>query len=175
MNKATPKLATGMKLSSPAAFLGRVPLPLFQKKEKLKALLTGFVLVECTTETTLFLDDFVVGLGDKISNRAFACPLSNVGLVQSIKNFQTDMQIVFSDAFAKSLDVFIDHLEGVKRPMEAVATDFLRHCVEFLRIVRSVRGANLTEFSVKSPVLCSTLIVERSINCALFTDLCHLN
>ena len=45
MNKATPKLATGMKLSSPAAFLGRVPLPLFQKKEKLKALLTGFVLI----------------------------------------------------------------------------------------------------------------------------------
>lgn len=102
------------------------------------------------------------------------------------------MQIVFSDAFAKSLDVFnitdecikrlgkchsvnLSHLEGVKRPMEAVATDFLRHCVEFLRIVRSVRGANLTEFSVKSPVLCSTLIVERSINCALFTDLCHLN
>lgn len=81
----------------------------------------------------------------------------------------------YADRFAKSLDVFIDHLEGVKRPMEAVATDFLRHCVEFLRIVRSVRGANLTEFSVKSPVLCSTLIVERSINCALFTDLCHLN
>jgi hypothetical protein len=123
--------------------LGRVPLPLSQKKEKLKALLTGFVFVECTTETTLTLDDSVVGHGDKISNRAFACPLSNVGLLQALKNFQTVMQIVFSDVFAKSLDIFIDHLEGLKRPMDAVAADFLRYCVEqalrkFFWIIRSV-------------------------------------
>lgn len=62
MNKATPQLATGMKLSSPGAF-----------KAGSLCLLTGFVLVECTTETALTLDDFVVGLGDKISSREFAC------------------------------------------------------------------------------------------------------
>jgi hypothetical protein len=109
--------------------LGRVPLLIFQNKEKLKSLITGFVLVECTTAPTLSLDDFVFGgPGDRISSRSIACPLSNIGPTQALKNFQFVMQIVFSDDFAKCLDEFIDRLEGVKRPMDAVAVDFLRYC-----------------------------------------------
>ena len=40
------------------------------------------------------------------------------------------MQIIFSDAFANSLCIFIDKLEGVSRPMEVVAANFLRYSVE---------------------------------------------
>jgi hypothetical protein len=68
-------------------------------KIRRKSLITGFVLVECTTEPTLSLDDFVFGgPGDRISSRSIACPLSNIGLTQALKNFQYVMQIVFSDS-----------------------------------------------------------------------------
>jgi hypothetical protein len=123
-------------------------------------LIMGFVLVDCTTEPTLSFDDFVIGgPGDRISSRRIACPLSNMGLTKTVKNFQYMMQIVFSDDFAKCPDDYIDHLEGVKRPMDAVAANFLRYCVKlalrkFFRIARSVRRDNLTEFSVKTPAQC---------------------
>ena len=141
--------------------LSRVPLLLFQKKEKLKSLLTGFVLVECSTELTLSLDDFTNG--EKISGKASACSSNNVGIIQALKNLQTVMQIVFSDVLATSLEVFIDLLEGVQRPMDVVAADFLRYSVEltlrkFFRIIRSVRGTALADYSVKTPELCATLL-----------------
>lgn len=138
-----------------------MPLPLFHNKEKLKCLLTGYVLIECSSDPTLTLDDFAIN--ERISNKATACPSNNAGLVAAIKNFQVVMQIVFSDAFATSLEVFIDHLEGVKRPMEVVPADFLRYSVEltlrkFFRIVRTVKGSALSDCSVKTPEQCAALM-----------------
>ena len=72
-------------------------LRIFHDKEKLKLLLTGSVLIECTTDPTLSLQDFVID--EKISNKTTACPSNNIGIIQTIKNFQTVMQIVFSDHF----------------------------------------------------------------------------
>jgi hypothetical protein len=121
------------------------------------------VLVECTTEPTLSLDNFTNG--EKISGKASACSSNNVGIIQALKNFQTVMQIVFSDVFATSLEVFIDLLEGVQRPMDVVAADFLRYSVELtlrklFRIIRSVRGTALADYSVKTPELCAILLAR---------------
>jgi hypothetical protein len=118
------------------------------------------------------MDDFVTG--ERISSKTIACSSNNVGPVQAHKNFQTVMQIVFSDAFANCLDTFIDLLEGVKQSMDVVAAEFLRYSVElslrkFFRIVRSVRVAALTEYSVKSPELCAILLT--SLFKKLATDL----
>ena len=121
------------------------------------------MLVECTTEPTLNLDDFTNR--EKISSKDSACSSNNVGIIQALKNFQTVMQIVFSDDFATSLEVFIDHLEGVKRPLYVVVADFLRYSVEltlrkFFKIIRSVRGPALTDYSVKTPELCAMLLAS---------------
>ena len=48
------------------------------------------------------------------------CSSNNTGLIAAVKNFQTVMQIIFSDAFETCLEAFIDNLEGVYRPMELV-------------------------------------------------------
>ena len=103
-------------------------LRIFHEKEKMKLLLTGSVLVECTTDPTLTLQDSATD--EKIFNKTTTCPSNNIGIIHAIKNFQTIMQIIFSDAFANSLCIFIDKLEGVSRPMEVVAADFLRYSVE---------------------------------------------
>ena len=136
-------------------------LHLFQKKEKLKLLLTGSVLMECTTDPTLSLLDFASE--ERISNRTTACPSNNVGLIQAIKNFQTVLQIVFADSFATSLEIFIDLLEGANRPMEVVAADFLRYSVEltlrkFFRVVRSVKSTAIPEMSIKNPEECAVYL-----------------
>ena len=129
-------------------------LALVRDKEKMKLFLTGLVLLDFTADPTLSLDDFV--LTEKISNKAEACPSNKVGLVAALKNFQISMHIVFSDAFETCLDVFIDNLEGVLRPMELVAADFLRHSIEmtlrnFFRTVRSVKGTALADQSLRTP------------------------
>jgi hypothetical protein len=77
-----------------------------------------------------------------------------------LKNLQTVLQIVFSTAFAKCLDVFIDHLEGELRPMESVASDFLRDSIELalrkiFRVIRSVKGSAMGNLSVRTPDLCA--------------------
>jgi hypothetical protein len=71
--------------------------------------------------------------------------------------------IVFSTAFAKCLDPFIVLLEGEVRPMEAVASDFLRDSIElairkFFRVVRSVKGSALKDVSVRTPELCAEFL-----------------
>ena len=136
-------------------------LRIFHEKEKMKLLLTGSVLVECTTDPTLTLQDFATD--EKISNKVTACPSNNVGIIHAIKNFQTVMQIIFSDAFANCLCIFIDKLEGVSRPMEVVAADFLRYSVEltlrkFFRVVRSVKSTALPDYSLQNPVQCATFL-----------------
>ena len=125
-------------------------LAFIRDKEKMKLFLTGSVLVDFTAEPTLSLDDFV--LTEKISNKSKACPSNNVRLVAALKNFQTSMHIIFSDAFEGCLDAFIDNLEGVLRPMELVAADFFRYSIEtvlrkFFRTIRSVKGTALPDQS----------------------------
>jgi hypothetical protein len=74
----------------------------------------------------LTLEDFVTEKGEAICCSDTACPSNNVDTIQALKNFQTVMYTVFSTAFAKCLDEFIDHLEGEIRPMELVAAEFLK-------------------------------------------------
>jgi hypothetical protein len=100
-------------------------------KEKLRAL-TGSVLVESSSEPSLTLEDFITSKGEKVCNTSTACPNNNVGMIQVLKNLQTVLQIVFSTAFAKCLEEFIEHLEGEIRPMESVASDFLKDSVDWL-------------------------------------------
>ena len=88
---------------------------------------------EGTIDATLTLEDF--STGEKIASEPFTCPVNNSGLrilelVAVLKNFQTEMQIVFSDEFDKCLDGFIEKLEGALRPMELVPSDFLKHSVD---------------------------------------------
>jgi hypothetical protein len=132
-------------------------LLIFSKKEKLKALLTGSVLVECSSEPTLTLEGFITDKIPKICSNCSACPNNNVGIIQVLKNLQTVLQIT---AFAKCLDVFIDLLEGKLRPMESVASDFFRDSIElalrkFFRVIRSVKGSDMGTLSVRTPDLCA--------------------
>jgi hypothetical protein len=84
-------------------------------------------------------------------------------MIQVLKNLQTVLQIVFSTAFTKCLEEFTEHLEGEIRPMESVASDFLKDSIElalrrFFRVVRSVKGSTLKDISVKTPELCAKFL-----------------
>ena len=128
---------------------------------KFKLLLTGAVLLHGKGTPTLTLEDFATG--ENISTRPVVCPNNNNGLIPALKNFQTTMQIVFSDFFETPLDALIDNLEGVNRPMELVTADFLKYSVEitlreFLRVVRSVKSTAISVASVKTPEECATFL-----------------
>ena len=65
-------------------------------------------------------------------------------------------------AFETCLEAFIDSLEGVYRPMELVAADFLRYSAEmtlrrFFRIVRSVR-TSAAQPSLATPQKCASFL-----------------
>ena len=135
---------------------------------KLKLLMTGAVLLHGKTSPSLTLDDFASS--DKISTKSTVCPSNNSGLITALKNFQTIMQIVFSDCFESSLEAFINNLEGVYRPMELVSADFLKFSVEltlreFFRVVRSVKSTALSAISVSTPGECAIYLTH------LFDDL----
>ena len=107
-----------------------------------------------------------------------------MGIIQVLKNLQTVMQIVFSNSFATCLDVFINHLEGELRPIEAVAADFLRYSIEmavrkYFRIVRSVKGTVLTDLSVRTPELCaeflSALFAKTAADLSVLTTMIALD
>ena len=131
-------------------------LPVLGDIGKLKMLLTGAVFIE-TSEPTLGLEDFLSG--ERITCKPSPCPSNNAGLVTALKNVQMVLQVCFSDAFGAALDSFIDKLEGVRRPMELVASDFLKHSVQlsfrrFFRDVSTVRGSVLEAgLSLKTPEL----------------------
>ena len=136
-------------------------LLIFSNKEKLKLLLIGSVLIEGIAEPTLTLEDFVTK--EPISNGAAPCPNHNAGIVSAVKNIAVAMHILFSDSFEKSLNIFVDHLEGAKRIMEVVPADFLRHSVElalrkFFRVVRSVKATAIVEMKVATPDQCATYL-----------------
>ena len=133
-------------------------LPVLGENGKLKLLLIGSVLAD-NNEVTLGLEDFICG--EKISSKSSPCPSNNAGLVTALKNLQMVLQLCFSDAFENCLDGFIDNLEGVCRPMELVAADFLRHSIElnlkrFFREVSTEKGSALpADLSLKTPGRCA--------------------
>jgi hypothetical protein len=61
-------------------------LHIFSKTEKLKLLLTGFVLLEGSSEPTLSFEDFVTG--EKVSSKSQPCPSNNAAMISALKNFQ---------------------------------------------------------------------------------------
>ena len=134
-------------------------LPVIGENGKLRLLLVGSVLADNAVKT-LCLKDFISG--ERISCKPSPCPSNNAGLVTALKNFQMVLQVCFSDTFARTLDSFIDKLEGVRRPMELVSSDFLLHSVElnlrrFFREVSTVKGSDLpAELSLRTPELCAS-------------------
>ena len=145
-------------------------LPIFRDREKTRLLLIGSVMMDNTTEPTLTLEDF--STGERISRKSSPCPSNNIGLVTALKNFQTVMQILFSDAYESCLEAFIDNLEGMFRPMELVAADLLKYTIEMafrkvFRVIRSVKATALTDQSLNSPDLCSRFFTET------FDNLCE--
>lgn len=136
-------------------------LPVIGEISKLRLLLVGSVLAD-NNVTTLCLKDFISG--ERISCKPSPCPSNNAGLVTALKNFQMVLQVCFSDVFARTLDSFIDKLEGVSRPMELVSSDFLLHSVElnlrrFFREVSTVKGSDLpAELSLRTPELCASYL-----------------
>ena len=116
------------------------------------------MLKEGSVEATLLLEDFFTR--KRISSRPTTCPSKNAGLVAVLKNLQTLMQIVFSDANEKCLDGFIEKLEGARRPMELVPSDFLKYLVELtlrriFRVIKSVKSSAIPELDVQGPEPCS--------------------
>jgi hypothetical protein len=86
-------------------------------------------------------------------------------LVPALINLQTSLQIVFSDFFGTSLDIFIERLVGAHRPMELVAADFLKYSVEltwrkFYRVIRSMKFSSIICFSVQGPELCPKFLAD---------------
>jgi hypothetical protein len=132
----------------------------FSKSEKL---LSGSVLVEGSAEPTFTLEDFVTGV--KIASRTTVCASNNSGLISALKNLQTVMQIVFSDFYESCLDEFIEKLEGAIRPMELVASDFLKYSVELtlrkvFRTIRSVKSISLAGLDLQGPGNCALFIAN---------------
>ena len=122
-----------------------------------------------SSSDTLTLDDFVTG--EKIATKPVVCPANNAGLISVLRNFQTVMQIVFSDCFETCLGAFIKDLEGSHRPMELVAADFLRFSVEqvlrdFFRVVRSVKSTAISAGSVSNPTECAQYLSGRFLELA---------
>ena len=128
---------------------------------KLKLLLVGLVLTD-NGAPTLCLEDLISG--EKVTCKPSPCPSNNAGLVTALKNVQMVLQVCFSDVFGKALESFIDKLEGASRPMELVASDFLKHSVQFnlrrfFREVSTVRGPDVQAgLSFKTPELCAAYL-----------------
>ncbi len=144
-------------------------LEILHNTEKMKLLLTGAVLLHESSSNTLTLDDFVTG--EKVANKPVVCPANNAGLIAVLRNFQTVMQIVFSDCFENCLSAFIKDLEGANRPMELVSADFLKFSVEqvlrdFFRVVRSVKSTAISAGSVSKPTECSQYLSDRFLELA---------
>jgi hypothetical protein len=114
------------------------------------------------TNDTLSLEDFITT--ERITSKPTTCPNNN-GLVAILKNIQTMLQIVFSDAFEKCFDPFIEKLEGAVRPMELVPSDLLKHSVELtvrkvFRVVRSVKSASMPLLDLEGPEKCAKFFTD---------------
>ena len=75
------------------------------------------------------------------------------------------MQIVFSDDNESCLDEFIEKFEGAIRPMELVASDFLKYSVELtlrkvFRTIWSVKSISLPGLDFQGPGNCAIYITN---------------
>lgn len=134
-------------------YLDRIQdLDFIHTSDRLKLLLTGQFLVEGDL-ATLCLEDFTIG--EALSNCEAVCPNQNRPMVLVLKNIQTAFQVFLSKAFEGVFDDFILDLEGAERPLELVASDFLKYSVEeclrkFCRTVsteRSYLGVQMPDVS----------------------------
>ena len=136
------------KAFTSCGFFDRIQgLSLLQKHGKIGLLLTGQILVEGDVPT-LILEDFVDG--DKLSTGLAVCAEQNRPMVGVLKNIQMTLQVYLSSEFEGCFNPFIALLEGVTRPMELVAADFLKYSVEenlrkFIRIVSSERASTTSD------------------------------
>ena len=128
------------KAFTSCSFFDRIQGLLFlQKHSQIELLLTGQVFVEGEVPT-LTLEDFVDG--DKLLTGMDVCAEQNRPMVFALKNLQMTLQVYQSSEFEVCFNPFIALLEGVKRPIELVATDFLKYSIKehlrkFFRIVSS--------------------------------------
>ena len=126
--------------------------------ERLKLLLTGQFLVEGDS-TTLCLDDFING--EPLANSRAVCPAQNRPLVAVLKNVQTAFHVFLSREFDGVFNDLIFDSEGAERPLELVASDFLRYSVEeclrkFCRTVSTERSyLGLAISDVSNPSDCA--------------------
>ena len=135
-------------------------LVFFRDRDKLKFLITGAFQLDGIGIATLTIDDFVIG--QSISDKHAVCSNHNAALTTTLKNFQTLLHIVFSNAYENCLASFIDKLEGDDRPMDLASSDFLKYSIgiilkRFFRIVRSVK-TSATQESLGSPAKCANFL-----------------
>ena len=150
------------KAFTSCGFFDRIQgLPFLQKHSQIELLLTGQVLVEGEVPT-LTLEDFVDG--DKLSTGMVVCAEQNRPMVFVLKNLQMTLQVYLSSEFEGCFNPFIALLEGVKRPMELVAADFLKYSIEenlrkFFRVVSSERASATSEDApLTNPGHCATFL-----------------
>lgn len=136
---------------------------ILKDKGKLKNLLIGNFRVGA--DATITLNDFVP-VGVKVSSGQQICTNHNRTLVVALVNFEIAMQILFSESFDGTMAQLISALEGVKRPLELVTSDFLVHTVElamsrFFRAARTEKGSSMDPPNcMNSPAACSTYLKQ---------------
>lgn len=135
-----------------------------QKTSDTKLFMTGQVLVE-GDEPSLSLKDFLDGVDTVIlSTCSSVCPDQNRPMIAVLKNLQVAMEVFLSNEYSGIFNDFIIALEGVHRPLELVAADFLKYSVEealrkFFRAVSSERASTtLKETPLTNPIECATFL-----------------
>ena len=110
----------------------------------------GQILVE-GDEPSLSLEDFL-DAADKLalSTCSSICPDQNRPMVAVLKNLQVALEVFLYVKYKGVFNGFIVALEGVHRPLELVAADFLKYYVEevlrkFFREVSSERVSTTVE------------------------------
>lgn len=100
------------------------------------------------------------------------CAEQNRPMVFALKNLQVTLLVYLSSEFEGCFNPFIALLEGVKRPMELVAADFLKCLIEenlrkFFRIVSSERASATSEDTpLINPRQCATFLSNLFIKLA---------
>ena len=139
-------------------------LSIAQKTSDTKLLMMGQILVE-GDEPSLSLEDFL-DAADKLtlSTCSSVCPDQNRPMVAVLKNLQVALEVLLSGKYEVVFNGFIVAFEGVHRPLELVAADFLKYSVEevlqkFFRAVSSERvSTTVEEAPIRNPVECAAFL-----------------
>ena len=139
-------------------------LSIAQKTSDTKLLMMGQILVE-GDEPSLSLEDFL-DAADKLtlSTCSSVCPDQNRPMVAVLKNLQVALEVFLSGKYEGVFNGFIVALEGVHRPLELVAADFLKYSVEevlrkYFRAVSSERvSTTVEEAPITNPVECAAFL-----------------